>query len=263
MVANELRNEINDVTIDTNNRNENNGGNERRRERRFPLNSVYVDGVIIKEPEYSHQSWGINFYEISLDVKRISGIVDSVPIVVPENLIDKNINYVGKTAHIRGNYRSRNEQAEGEERRHLVLYVYARDFSISEEQVGPQSNRIMLTGTIVRPPVLRKTPSGLSIADVFIAVRRTRAARRFVISDYIPCIFWNTQAESAADYKVGDRIQIIGRIQSRNYNKVLEDGATETRTAYEVSGYSLRAAASEPRNERPRNVNRREEVPKM
>ena len=42
---------------------------------------------------------------------------------------------------------------------------------------------------------------------------------------------------SAVDCKseVGSRVQIWGRIQSREYVKKLEDDRTEKRTAYEVS----------------------------
>ena len=39
----------------------------------------------------------------------------------------------------------------------------------------------------------------------------------------------------AADFKVGDFVKIIGRIQSRIYHKKLSGDEVELRTAYEVS----------------------------
>lgn len=42
-------------------------------------------------------------------------------------------------------------------------------------------------------------------------------------------------AKYAGEYITGDKIQINGRLQSREYEKQLEDGTVEQRTAYEVS----------------------------
>ena len=54
-------------------------------------------------------------------------------------------------------------------------------------------------------------------------------------TDYIPCIAWRKEAREAADFKVGDFVKIIGRIQSRIYHKKLSGDEVEIRTAYEVS----------------------------
>ena len=52
---------------------------------------------------------------------------------------------------------------------------------------------------------------------------------------YIPSIVWGRNAKFAKNLKVGDRIQMWGRVQSRDYEKKLDNGEVEKRVAYEVS----------------------------
>ena len=54
-------------------------------------------------------------------------------------------------------------------------------------------------------------------------------------SDYIPSIAWGRNARYSEKLKVGDRIRVWGRIQSREYQKRISDEETITRTAYEIS----------------------------
>ena len=67
--------------------------------------------------------------------------------------------------------------------------------------------------------------------DFTLAVHRSYGK-----SDYIPCIAWGRLADYiVANVAIGDKIRAIGRLQSREYKKVWEDGTTEMLTAYEVS----------------------------
>ena len=56
-------------------------------------------------------------------------------------------------------------------------------------------------------------------------------------SCYLPCICWQGQADEAAQWQQGDTVELLGRYQSRQYEKVLDaaTGEREQRTAYEVS----------------------------
>ena len=63
----------------------------------------------------------------------------------------------------------------------------------------------------------------------------SRSCRR---SDYLPCIFWGRTARQIAGLTAGARITLTGRLQSREYVKVLPEGGTERRTAYEISAVS-------------------------
>ena len=59
--------------------------------------------------------------------------------------------------------------------------------------------------------------------------------RAFHKSDYIPCIVWGRNAKFAGTLCVGSRLRLSGRLQSRDYEKLLPSGESVTRTAYEVS----------------------------
>ena len=73
--------------------------------------------------------------------------------------------------------------------------------------------------------------------------RSCLAVNRNYGSDYIPAIMWNGTAKRASEgLQVGDMIEAAGRLQSREYIKVLGDGDKEPRTCYELSvnSYELR-----------------------
>ncbi len=193
-------------------------------------NTVVLIGEIISRFTFSHEVAGERFYMTDLAVKRLSDQVDIIPVMVSDRLLDVSRDYVGQTIQVFGQYRSYNSQ-EGA-RRHLLLYVFAREiyFSRSDLVDATKSNSIYLNGYICKVPNYRETPLGRKIADMLIAVNRSYAK-----SDYIPCLVWGRNARYAAGLEIGLAIEITGRIQSREYQKRLEDGRVETRTAYEVS----------------------------
>ena len=112
--------------------------------------------------------------------------------------------------------------------------------NISDAQENDTLNRVTLTGALCKPPIYRSTPFGREICDMMLAVNRA-----FGKSDYIPCIAWGRNAQYAARFGVGDRISLTGRLQSREYQKLLENGEYMTRNAYEVSAFTLEAAEPE------------------
>lgn len=59
--------------------------------------------------------------------------------------------------------------------------------------------------------------------------------RAYGKSDYIPCICWGRNARYAGNLTVGSRIQLRGRIQSREYQKRIGEGKVVDKIAYEVS----------------------------
>ena len=93
---------------------------------------------------------------------------------------------------------------------------------------------MFLDGYVCKEPIYRKTPLGREITDLLVAINRP-----YNKSDYIPSIVWGRNAKFAKSLKVGDRIQMWGRVQSREYEKKHEDGTVENRVAYEVSIGSL------------------------
>lgn len=186
-------------------------------------------GEIASEFEFSHEVFGEGFYMLELLVKRLSDSFDRIPVMISERLIDVTKDYRGEFIQISGQFRSYNRHEEKKNR--LVLSVFAREAVFAKATDDKiKSNQIFLDGFICKPPVYRKTPLGREIADMLVAVNRPYGK-----SDYIPCISWGRNARFAANFEVGSRVQIWGRIQSREYVKRLEDDRTEKRTAYEVS----------------------------
>ena len=96
------------------------------------------------------------------------------------------------------------------------------------------TNEVVLIGFICKKPIYRQTPFGREIADVLLAVNRA-----YNKSDYIPCIAWGRNARFCQKIEVGTEVKVIGRVQSRMYEKKHEDGTVENRVAYEVSIGSL------------------------
>ena len=202
-------------------------------------NQVSIMGKVVSGFTFSHEVFGEGFYMVELSVKRLSDSSDRIPVMISERLIDVAQDYQGEYIQVEGQFRSYNRHEEKKNR--LVLSVFAREVSFVEEaDVKVRSNQIFLDGFVCKPTVYRKTPLGREIADMLIAVNRPYGK-----SDYIPCICWGRNARFASGFEVGSRVQIWGRIQSREYMKRLEGELTERRTAYEVSISKLELAETE------------------
>lgn len=188
-------------------------------------NRAYVAGEVISAPVFSHEVLGERFYDVVLSVKRLSDRADEIPVTVSDRLMQDASLEVGTRLGVSGQLRSYNKQAEG--RSKLVLRVFARELDDGESDTP---NRIELEGYVCKPPVYRTTPFRREICDMLLAVNRA-----YNKSDYIPAIAWGRNAKYAGEFAVGDKVAVSGRIQSRTYQKVLPDGSTEERVAYEVS----------------------------
>ncbi len=189
-------------------------------------NKVFISGEIVTEAEFSHEVYGEGFYEMNILVKRLSGQGDILPITISERLISDKKLKIGDTINAFGQFRSYNKLIDGKSK--LMLTVFIRE--VVEELSFRNPNCIVLTGYICKPPIYRTTPFNREIADVLIAVNRS-----YNKSDYIPCIAWGRNARFAKNLSVGDKIAIVGRIQSREYKKKIADDDVKTMTAYEVS----------------------------
>ena len=195
-------------------------------------NVVAITGRIASELEFNHETFGERFFMAYVSIERTSGVEDIIPVVVSERLVDVSQNLVGEYVEIHGQYRSYNLRKDTGN--HLILYVFAMEIEILSVDIDSPNNTIFLDGYICKPPVYRKTPLGREIADLLIAVNRPYGK-----SDYIPCICWGRNARYVGGLKVGEHIEVHGRIQSRVYAKRLPDGSSEERTAYEVSVSTL------------------------
>ena len=208
-------------------------------EKMIENNKVSVIGEVVSEFTFSHEVFGEGFYIADLAVSRLSDQVDVIPLMISERLLDVSKDYRGMTMEAIGQFRSYNRHEEQKNR--LVLSLFVREVSfIDEELDGAKTNQIFLDGYICKLPVYRKTPLGREIADLLLAVNRPYGK-----SDYIPCICWGRNARFASSFEVGEHVQVIGRIQSREYIKRLSETETQKRTAYEVSVSKLECPDSE------------------
>lgn len=195
----------------------------------FENNQVSMVGEIVSEFQFSHEVFGEGFYMVELAVNRLSNYSDYIPLMISERLIDTEQDYTGQLIRVSGQFRSYNRHEEKKNR--LVLSVFVRELEFLDEiDENEKTNQIFLDGYICKEPIYRKTPLGREIADVLLAVNRSYGK-----SDYIPCICWGRNARFASGFTVGSHIQIMGRVQSREYVKRIDEENVEHRVAYEVS----------------------------
>ena len=184
-------------------------------------NQVKLVGRIASLFTFSHTLYGENFYNVTLCVRRDSGNVDMIPLIVSDRLIDVNKNLVACYMYVTGEFRSYNQHDTDKNR--LKLYVFVDGIKAAAEENN--INDVFLEGYLCKQPVYRRTPLGREIADVMLAVNRG-----YNKSDYIPCVLWGRNAYYVKELQAGECIRVAGRIQSREYTK---NG--ETKTAYELS----------------------------
>ena len=192
-------------------------------------NKIELHGRVGACPVFSHANHGVEFYRFPLVVRRLSGVEDRIHILVPKGLLERCVPLKPEQeVSVQGEVRTFNNRSGAGSR--LIISVFARAVWAWE---GEDENRLELTGTLCKAPTLRATPLGRTICDLILAVNR-----RYGRSDYLPCIAWGSLAHRCAEKKVGDRIAVTGRLQSRLYQKRLQD-QTQERTAFEVSVMSL------------------------
>lgn len=187
-------------------------------------NQATLRGNLVAPPEFSHENHGRQFYRFFLEVPRLSGAVDILPVIAEKALLDMAEATGGDMVTVIGQIRSHNIRSEG--KRRLLIFVFATAMYCDS---GEPLNDILLEGPLCREPTYRRTPLGREICDIMLAV-----PRHFQRADYIPCILWGRTASEAANCQTSDRLRLTGRLQSRNYTKLTENG-TEDRTTYEVS----------------------------
>lgn len=187
-------------------------------------NQISLRGELTALPQFSHENHGKRFFRFDLNVKRLSGAVDTLPVIAEESVLWGMDLSGGDMLRIEGQIRSHNCRTDGV--RHLLIFVFAQRILA---ECGEPLNEVLLEGPICRVPTYRLTPLGREICDVMLAV-----PRGFKRADYLPCILWGRTAQDVARCQVRDEIRICGRLQSRKYTKLTEAGAQE-RTAYEIS----------------------------
>ena len=188
------------------------------------INQITLRGQLQQLPEFSHENHGRKFLRFLLDVPRLSGAVDTLPIIADESTLNALDPCGGAMLTVTGQIRSHNIRSDG--KRRLLIFVFAESI-VAED--GEPINEVVLEGPLCKEPIYRRTPLGREICDVMLAV-----PRGYKRADYLPCILRGKVAKELAACPLRDTVQICGRMQSRGYTKVTEDGPQE-RVAYEIS----------------------------
>lgn len=197
----------------------------------MPNNRGKIIGKIQDSSFNKFEVEGETFYEGKIAVDRLSEAVDILPFTISEKLL-KGYNLTlqkDEKVAFGGEFRSYNRIIDGKSR--LILSFFVKEVLSNEHFNDENTNELCLTGYICKDPVYRTTPFNRQICDILIAVNRPN----FNKSDYIPCILWGRNAKFIQNQKVGTKISLVGRIQSREYKKEVSEGVFEQRTAYEVS----------------------------
>ena len=202
-------------------------------------NHLVLVGKVTSDKRFSHEIYGEKFYIFNISVPRLSGNADVIPVTISERLLTAQDIAIGNKLKIDGQFRSYNSYEH--EKNKLILTVFVKDIQFLEENEEENlertefvSNEVVLDGFICKKPIYRKTPFGREISDILLAVNRA-----YNKSDYIPCIAWGRNARFCENMEIGTEVRIVGRVQSRMYEKKHEDGTVEQRVAYEVSVGSL------------------------
>lgn len=187
-------------------------------------NTVTLRGTLHELPRFSHENHGKSFFRFLLEVPRLSGAVDILPVIAEESVLSGIDPSGGGMITVVGQIRSHNSRVDGIRR--LLIFVYAGAV-IAED--GEPINDVTICGPLCKEPVYRRTPLGREICDVMLAIPRA-----FHRADYLPCILWGRMAQEVSACHIRDEVTVCGRLQSRVYTKLTEDGPEE-RTAYEIS----------------------------
>ena len=230
-------------------------------------NYLTLVGKVASDKKFSHEIYGERFYSFDLCIPRLSGSADIIPVTASERLFTDEMLQDGTKLLIKGQLRSYNSYEN--ERNKLILTVFAKDIeevkeeeevvetenveeteNVDSEEARKEAfkkdyitNEVVLIGYICKKPVYRQTPFGREIADLLLAVNRA-----YNKSDYIPSIAWGRNARFCQNLEVGTEVKIVGRVQSRNYEKKLEDGTVLKKVAYEVSIGSLEVVKESENN---------------
>ncbi|MCI8678784.1 MAG: single-stranded DNA-binding protein [Lawsonibacter sp.] len=191
-------------------------------------NKILLRGRLSAPPAPSHVNHGVEYFLLPLSARRLSGAEDHLNVIAAKEQLSGLSLKEGSPLTVRGEVRTFNNRSGVGSR--LVVSVFARELTQEE---GEDENVLALSGVLCKPPALRATPLGRTICDMILAINR-----RYGRADYLPCIAWGSLAYHCGSMKVGDRLALEGRLQSRVYTKEI-DGQIQERTAFEVSVMSL------------------------
>lgn len=190
----------------------------------------------LKEVKEVTELCGLRFngYLAKIETPRPRGTLDEVIVAFTDAVISKEEGdiagfeiAIGSKVLVSGKVQTLKDFKSGK----TLVFILA-DFLAMVKNPMMQDD-VALRGVIAHEPIYRTTPRGKRITDIIVIVRNELTGNK----SFIPCICWQEQADEVAGWQQGDTVELLGRYQSRQYEKVIDtdSGSRERRTAYEVS----------------------------
>ena len=106
-------------------------------------NQITLRGSLASLPRFSHENHGRRFFRFSLQVPRLSGTVDTLPVIAEEGILQNTVISDGEMLTVAGQIRSHNVRSDG--KRHLLIFVFANAILCED---GEPINDVLLAGPI-------------------------------------------------------------------------------------------------------------------
>ena len=110
-------------------------------------------------------------------------------------------------------------------------------------------NRVFLMGNLTRDPQLRKTPSGMAVSDIGLAVSenfRNKAGDLVETKCFVDVVAWDRQAEVCSQYlSKGAPVIVEGRLQLDQWQTEAGEKRSRLRVRAERIQFLRRAGAGE------------------
>lgn len=190
-------------------------------------NKAKLIGKLEAPFKYGYEIDGKVFYLSTLLVRRVSGTYDRIPLCISENKLKQfSSDIYEEKVLIEGfiiSYRNVNNNLKVKVRINNMLTMPEHTEDV---------NLIKLTAELTNNPTVRQTPFGRQIADMGLLIKAGGWMKFFV-----PAICWGWIADMAKEFTKGIKLSVRARFQSREYEKLDEDGNVKKHETFELSIY--------------------------
>lgn len=197
-------------------------------------NTVGIVGLIIDTPKMILKApdWKKQVYETMIEVPRKSGNTDKLILQFSGEVAETKKQLAGFKKGVEvmvgGKVRTKNEFERKPTIPSVKIYIEAEFVKVNDPP-AQQQNEVCLKGNVCKDPVPRVTRRGVHVVSLMVAVSNGHSK-----ADFVPCICWGEAADVASILKKGTYVEVMGRMQSREFKKYIDD-IPNLMTAYEVT----------------------------
>lgn len=193
-------------------------------------NKITLKGITVSELGECPEKFKENYLQITVKCNRFSKGEDTLKVYFQRDMSGLHLLKKGVELKLTGEICVYSLCEENTRKNHTITFVICESFKLCTGMDRNESdvNEVRLEGVICKKPTFRITAAGLALATIILRVACIENI------SYVPCIFWQKNANQIADIPAGTTIEITGRLQSRNYIKRVH-GKELTKTTYEVS----------------------------